>query len=280
MKWSAFSKAIEDLRSETIAPQFRETNHLIARLIETGQRFYFPDGSNIVEGKRHSDLFDLYRLPFENITILHSALVDGVMCPAITVAQDYSNCPDLPIENAWCSVTSVVLHPINNIWCNLATVMIAKREMKPGEWGLGLAGADEPITRALVSQLGGERLEKEMAWDVVVVTNLCALLGMKNIETQRVAAPTSINAKRLRKGKALLLDYHVLKVDGEAWTSEEEGSAGIGSGSRSHLRRGHIRRLADGRRIWVRAAFVHGRIDGFVAKDYEVDTSTEVHHAH
>ena len=38
---------------------------------------------------------------------------------------------------------------------------------------------------------------------------------------------------------------------------------------REHLRRGHIRRLADGRRIWVNAAIVGaGKGVGVVSKDY------------
>jgi hypothetical protein len=64
--------------------------------------------------------------------------------------------------------------------------------------------------------------------------------------------------------------YHVLTIDAP-------GRAGTGAATgghrspREHLRRGHIRRLEDGRRIWVNATVVAaGRGGGVVTKDYAV----------
>lgn len=62
--------------------------------------------------------------------------------------------------------------------------------------------------------------------------------------------------------------YHILTVDvakGEAGTGAATGSH---RSPREHLRRGHIRRLQDGRRIWVNATIVAAGSGGVVTKDY------------
>lgn len=63
--------------------------------------------------------------------------------------------------------------------------------------------------------------------------------------------------------------YHVLTIDVPGRAGERGGPTGPHRAPREHLRRGHIRRLADGRRIWVNATVVAaGRGAGVVKKDY------------
>lgn len=68
--------------------------------------------------------------------------------------------------------------------------------------------------------------------------------------------------------------YHILTIG-----SPGNAAGGYATGGhrspREHLRRGHIRRLADGRRIWVNATVVAaGRAAGVVTKDYAVRCAT------
>lgn len=64
--------------------------------------------------------------------------------------------------------------------------------------------------------------------------------------------------------------YHVLTIDVPGKAGDGAATGGHRS-PREHLRRGHIRRLADGRRIWVNATVVAaGRGAGVVTKDYAV----------
>lgn len=63
--------------------------------------------------------------------------------------------------------------------------------------------------------------------------------------------------------------YHVLTINVPGRAGERGGFAGPHRAPREHLRRGHIRRLTDGRRIWVNATVVAaGRGAGVVKKDY------------
>ena len=102
---------------------------------------------------------------------------------------------------------------------------------------------------------------------------LGALLCFLNVlQCSNVHVERSEPKKAGKKVKAALpFDaYHVLTIDVFGKTG---GAAATGDhrSPREHLRRGHIRRLADGRRIWVNATVVAaGRGAGVVSKDYLV----------
>ena len=98
---------------------------------------------------------------------------------------------------------------------------------------------------------------------------LCFLnvLQCKNVQLERSDPKKA--GKKIKT--ALPFDtYHVLTID----VPDKAGDGASTGGHRSpreHLRRGHIRRLADSRRIWVNATVVAaGRGAGVVTKDYAV----------
>lgn len=63
--------------------------------------------------------------------------------------------------------------------------------------------------------------------------------------------------------------YHVLTIDAQSRTGESGKPTGSHRSPREHLRRGHIRKLVSGKKIWVNAAVVAaGRGAGIVKKDY------------
>ena len=98
---------------------------------------------------------------------------------------------------------------------------------------------------------------------------LCFLnvLQCSNVHVERSEPKRS--GKKIKT--ALPFDtYHVLTIDVPGKAGEGAATGGHRS-PREHLRRGHIRRLADGRRIWVNATVVAaGRGAGVVTKDYAV----------
>lgn len=100
-----------------------------------------------------------------------------------------------------------------------------------------------------------------------------ALLCFLNVlQCSNVCAKRSEPKKSGKKIKtALPFDtYHILTIDAPGKAAE--GTSIVGHRSpREHLRRGHIRRLEDSRRIWVNATVVAaGRGAGAVTKDYAV----------
>lgn len=107
----------------------------------------------------------------------------------------------------------------------------------------------------------------DYADDVGALLCFLNVLQCKNVHVER-SEPKKTGQKIKT---ALPFDaYHVLTIDVPGKTGD--GAATFGHRSpREHLRRGHIRRLADGRRIWVNATVVAaGSGAGVVTKAYAV----------
>ena len=100
---------------------------------------------------------------------------------------------------------------------------------------------------------------------------LCMLniLQCKNVHVEKSEVSKTRKAMQAAKKGALPFDsYHVLTIDAPCQAGEGPAAGGHRS-PREHLRRGHIRRLPDSRRIWVNATVVAaGRGGGVVTKDY------------
>ncbi len=119
--------------------------------------------------------------------------------------------------------------------------------------------------RPLDSNLGcDDDLAKEPAAALLSMLNA---LACSNVHIERSEPKKS--SKKIKS--ALPFDtYHILTIDVPG-----NSGGGMATGShrspREHLRRGHIRRLGDGRRIWVNATVVAaGRGAGVVTKDYAI----------
>lgn len=88
-------------------------------------------------------------------------------------------------------------------------------------------------------------------------------------EAYRPAVKEGLTSKRLQaKGKAPLFSWHTVKI--EPFKPKQEHRGGTHATPRLHDRRGHMRRLANGKTCWVRACKVGDASKGVVFKDYEV----------
>ena len=103
----------------------------------------------------------------------------------------------------------------------------------------------------------------------IEVASAIEVFSCSNVVTIEHKPPKLINAKRKNKGKPLFFSYKTLHVTGET-DSKEPDDKGTHASPRLHLRRGHIRKLSDGRRVWVRSALVGDKSKGFIAHDYKV----------
>ena len=93
--------------------------------------------------------------------------------------------------------------------------------------------------------------------------NFLNALACSNVHTEKL--PTRKPSKTL--GALPFDEYHVLTIDRPAGTGN--GHAGGSHRSpREHLRRGHIRRLPTGSKIWVNAAVINAGAGGKIRKQY------------
>ncbi|MEQ8798006.1 MAG: hypothetical protein RJQ08_04860 [Salinisphaeraceae bacterium] len=102
----------------------------------------------------------------------------------------------------------------------------------------------------------------DTSYECVAAAQLCIALACENLQAGVINAPPKLNAKRAKRGKSPLPDYRVVMLDpassaGRPGTPDNRGAAGGDRRVRSHLRRGHLRRLASGKVTWVRATSVN-----------------------
>lgn len=115
---------------------------------------------------------------------------------------------------------------------------------------------------------------KELQVGAIMALNLMVkaidVLNCSNVKIIESQEKKLINKKRKAKGKLPMFTYKTLHID----TGEQEKQKGEKKGShaspRVHLRRGHIRTLANGKTVWVQPCVVGDKTKGIVHKDYSV----------
>jgi len=124
-----------------------------------------------------------------------------------------------------------------------------------------------------IMQSGHEAAMEAFTADVMdemnAYSDVCLALACNNVSLSKMSQPERLNRARIKSGKLPLKDFHVLKIGSGPGGGEALGGS---SGVRSHLRRGHVRRLGPDRITWVNAAMVRGSRPGFVDKHYQVTT--------
>lgn len=118
----------------------------------------------------------------------------------------------------------------------------------------------------------GSRLDRTPMHEAVMaagraVLELVEALGCHNVSAEVVQRiDPAVNVRRRRQGKLPLYEVHRLVVKVGDVTHAIGAPVGDRNGPREHLRRGHIRRLPDGRKTWVQACIVGSRALGVVRK--------------
>jgi len=102
------------------------------------------------------------------------------------------------------------------------------------------------------------------------VVKATEVLACSNVEFIDHPAPKFINRKRIKKGKLPLVSYKTLHIVIDKANRVSNPSGGTHASPRLHLRRGHIRRLPSGNRIWIQSCLVGDESQGVIKKDYAV----------
>lgn len=292
-KWWEFAKAYEDSKDW---PFWGGYGAAVRKEMDRAQRFFLPAGIELSKGKKYEDVADLLRLPFDTVAIMSETYMRGTdqreTLPMITLALNVER-PDSPVKipadrwpqghEPWLLLIPLIRAPHPHlVWVPGGPVAAVTKTKSGAGLSLNVVGAGLSLNivpvitplnvELLKSGVTEAELSNEVRDDLKCVVELCLLLGLNNVRSVLQPVPKGAAKARARKGKQPLFDYHVLEVDGERWEDRAAVEHATGRGVRSHLRRGHIRRLSDSRRVWVRACYVHGAEPGFAAKDYAVST--------
>ena len=123
-------------------------------------------------------------------------------------------------------------------------------------------------------QTAMEMMSADLMDEVNAYLDMCIALACTNVSAVRCAQPEKLNRARVKAGKVPLKDFHVLNLAGETPMGSASGAGG--AGRRTHLRRGHVRRLGDTRVTWVNSCIVSGGRAGFADKNYAVKGGHDV----
>lgn len=144
---------------------------------------------------------------------------------------------------------------------------------------LGLRGSESPLifevhpTGTLVQDAYGKDWEKpvclDMMDDLITVGELVEALACSNVSHEALPV-RKLNKGAAKRGALPFDEYRVLVVNGRKFDAPGTGSGGSHRSPREHLRRGHIRRLQDGRTVWVNSTIVNAGTAGKISKVYDV----------
>lgn len=130
---------------------------------------------------------------------------------------------------------------------------------------------------------GIERLYAQVIMDthdeVQTFIQACSVLNCENVTTVTLSGKQEkkfVNGRRVKpvdKETLPAYTYKILQLNDEKTAPGDSGSGSKGGSKRMHLRRGHLRRLAE-RVIWVRPSMINAHSQtGFVDKDYAINVS-------
>jgi len=231
--------------------------HAIVRAIPASQHFTLPAGGRLFDdGLRGLDT-DLHtiRLPFPAITL---SFADGAR-RTLVVAQELQEAERITIA-----------------------VQVAVDTGDGQGWGFYPCTAqpknrhDDGSVAWVCFDAIGSRLDRAPMHEAVMaagrsVLELIEALSCNNVASEIVErVDPAVNARRRRQGKLPMYQTHVLVVKVGDVVHAIGAPVGDRNGPREHLRRGHVRRLPDGRKTWVQACVVGSRAMGMIRKSVYV----------
>lgn len=259
--------------------------------IAAAEKFAMPAQGNVLEEKHAMAMLDsseLINLPFKSIVVEYVAAVDRLDLSSqgkdiildhcgsleghvreLIYAQDLGD--EIAICSAW---SSSIVHP-NDSWF-VVHPLVAKKDNLVNF----CCGAEDKIHWFALDQIRWDsnplRREKETYLKTMrsaafksarVLINLIAALSCTNVTAPVTHTPKKSNPKAaypFHSYRELMLGNRLASV---------VAGQGVGSSRspREHLRRGHIRRLANGSRTWVNATVVNAGVGGSVDKTYRMN---------
>lgn len=225
---------------------------MIATMIPSAVHFAVPDGGKILDDGLRGLVGLEIRLPYKTITL--EFFSDGARYCIVASEVDGHGIIVL------CSAD------MGNGWVFLPVALFPRDVSADGTFGCQMVNPDGSDASSFSGAAAA-------SFCCVAVLELCEALSCSNVDSE-VIEPVDQrkNAKRIKQGKLPIYETRRLVIKAPL-TRSATGHAHGGSDRqtpREHLRRGHIRRLQDGRQIWVQSCVVGNRSNGVIHKSYAV----------
>lgn len=288
-------------------PQSLANYHWLAAMTRQAQHFILPDGAKLVGLSDMPDYLPLLLRPPFPVTVIEYAVtnndVEGARSSrriVVAVSSEANQLPPFPmiLDGDPPTAPGVFIYSVCyvddvRLWSPMTAFSFIPYDTEVRKGGLlakevlaNLSLTQEQANKQnqlpmracclapeLLNEIGGEHIGHMLAdtqYELFAYFQMAMALGCSNVGTEVIPASEKLNRARSKSSKRALHNYHVLTIPGG---STSDGKGGAGTPVRSHLRRGHIRRLSGDRITWVNATMVKGGSRGFVTKDYAVTTT-------
>ncbi len=289
--WRKFKEAANALEKSGAAfppsfPNAKNALQMNSIFIKNCPKFYVPQINEVLNiGKKKKDYImfeddELINLPYPITILLSESWLrtapreEGALHNSWKISVFFQ-----PNKNGPIVCTSTVYDPNRKVWAGLPIAVALSKVPLPAEKGVGYGVGrrywGDPATQELLKQMKDSGLTEEEGLrdfdeDIAALMSLIKLLSVQGMERVKVKMPDKLVKKHAKHSNDTSdYSYHVLKIGGDIWDSPYVMESNQNSGKRSHLRRGHIRRLAH-KNVWVRASFIQGSKEGFVEKEYHI----------
>lgn len=274
--WS--NKAIGDLSKaaascQRSSPGYSKACVSAIKRIERAEHIFIPYAPLLDSRMDYSEMRDVCRLPYENICIeaffsnektFEEILPGQIQCERqIILAEQRGD--DIFVSGfahhggRWLmEIASLLVSPRSMQWDpGINRTVFASRIYFPS----GCTPPTDEMYSAAQQDAAGA------AWTVL---SLCIVLATSNLDSvfDSESPPAALNKARKKRGKRPLPPYRCLRIDFHAPSKAAMVESGDRTKPRTHLRRGHIRRLPTGRMTWVRPCLVAVENKGVIEKDY------------
>lgn len=235
--------------------------------VHDGIKFTLPDNGVVLE------VVPVKNLSESALTNGFSKYIEHLKLPYESTALEYLQTHD--VDGNEVNIKTIVFlgeSKSGGIYLSIAT----KDVSSAGKWSINDAAlfveSDLTFQAKSVSGRMGEVDDREsmiLLHAANAVLSFLAALQCSNVIQVNQPAPKFINKTREKKNKPPFFSYKVLTIDTKTKIEDKKSGGGTGNTKRVHLRRGHIRRLAD-KTVWVNPCVVGDKSKGMVTKDYKV----------
>lgn len=252
---------VATLKNHDIAPVSRKLLSHCVDLAACSQKFILPQDGRLLDDPEYRGLDESVplRLPYQFIALEYTRSKHIGDVPegeeefrkALVFARERDDC---------IVITPVIFSHRHNMWAPVPEVAISKT----GYLDRSLRDQGHVPLRVHYSHmLTKMRISfGNIQCEVGAVVSFLNALSCSNVGIERIGKP---RAKKLPAAALPFDEYHVLTIKSKGSSVDLGGSH---RSPREHLRRGHIRRLSDGRRLWINATVVNAGVGGVITKDY------------
>ena len=145
--------------------------------------------------------------------------------------------------------------------------------------GVGVNGYVLPLMKSILEkvyeqegEIGIQDCVKDIGNETATILELCEALSCSNVHHRVIESiDPAVNQRRIRDGKVPMYETRTLWIDVPNFDNVSvEWQGGTHRSPRQHLRRGHIRNIHSGKKVWVNATVVGAKENGMIKKDYAI----------